>query len=187
MQVDIDTPDIRPWSPAFVGADPAPTSPIQATNSEWRNLAVATRKAKKLSQDELGRRVGTSQNIISLIESGGVDSSQFVLPICRVLHIPAPMFFVNDAQRRWSIVGHRLEEVDPDQFAKALALFESMVPGAGSRDGTPPEPPTPAPAVKPKAKARSVGRANVGLPESASRALRAADETPAEVAARKKR
>jgi transcriptional regulator with XRE-family HTH domain len=58
------------------------------TNDEWRDIMVRARKDKELTQAQLAARVGTSQNMISLIESGEVESSQFVWPICKTLDIP---------------------------------------------------------------------------------------------------
>lgn len=80
-----------------------------------------------MDQKQLGARVGTSQNIISLLERGKLGSSSFILPICKVLRIPVPMHFVSTQQQRWALVGHLLEEAQPAQFESALKLFEGMV------------------------------------------------------------
>lgn len=60
-------------------ADP----PELTTTDKWRADAVEARERLGLSQEGLGTLVGTSQNMISLLESGGVRSSQFVLPISK--------------------------------------------------------------------------------------------------------
>ncbi|HEY6038673.1 MAG TPA: hypothetical protein VIV58_30530 [Kofleriaceae bacterium] len=123
----IDRSDVRSWSPAVVVADPDPEI---ATNEEWRAIMVQARKDQKFTQAELGGRVGTSQNIISLIENGppdGVAASRFVMPICRVLKIPPPMHFESEEQKAWSQLGHVLRSKSMKQFKRAMALVESMV------------------------------------------------------------
>lgn len=110
-----------------MSADPRPEI---ATNEEWRGIMVRARKAYKgegLTQKELGARVGTSQNIISLIESGEVESSQYVLPICDVLEIPPPIHYASEDQKIWSQLGHVLRNKNPKQFRRAMALVEAMV------------------------------------------------------------
>lgn len=76
-----------------------------------------------LTQAELGKRVGTSQNMISLIESGGVESSAFVLPICSVLSIPPPAHFDNDDERAWWQAGHVLRARNPRRYQRLLDLI----------------------------------------------------------------
>jgi transcriptional regulator with XRE-family HTH domain len=88
---------------------------------------VRARKDQKLTQRELGARVGTSQNIVSLIESGEVASSAYVLPICRVLKIPPPVHFQDEDDATWSQLGHLLRTKSMKKFQRALALVESMV------------------------------------------------------------
>ena len=110
-----------------MGADPDPEI---ATNEEWRTIMVRARKDQGFTQAQLGTRVGTSQNIISLIETGppeGVSASRFVAPICRVLDIPYPMFFQDEEQKSWSQLGHVLRHRSMKQFRRAMALVESMV------------------------------------------------------------
>lgn len=122
---EIDQTDYRSWSSAVVPVDPSP--PELATNEEWRAIMVRARKDQDLTQKELGARVGTSQNIISLIESGEVSSSQYVMPICRVLKIPPPMHFSDDEQKAWSQLGHLLRTKNMKQFRRAMAMIEAMV------------------------------------------------------------
>lgn len=109
-----------------MSSDP-PETPELATNEEWRGIMVRARKDKKLTQKELGGRVGTSQNIVSLIESGEVATSQFVLPICRVLGIPPPMFFSDDEQKTWSQLGHILRGKSMKKFRRAMDLVAALV------------------------------------------------------------
>lgn len=85
------------------------------------------RKAKHLTQEQVGARVGTSQNIISLIESGDVESSSYILPICKYLGIAPPQHHASEDQRQWSRLGHMLAVQSPRQFARALALVQSMI------------------------------------------------------------
>lgn len=92
---------------------------------------IAARKAKKLTQGELGVKVGlpsaTAQAMISQIETGAVNASKFVLPICKALRIPPPMHFISAEQRAWSKLGHRLEEVDEKQFAQVMSMIATIV------------------------------------------------------------
>jgi transcriptional regulator with XRE-family HTH domain len=106
-----------------VSADP----PELATNDEWRAIAVRARKDAKLSQRELGAKVGTSQNMISEIETGGVSSSGFIGPICKVLKIPPPVHYEDDDQKAWSQLGHLLRTKNLSQFRRLMALAETMV------------------------------------------------------------
>ena len=107
-----------------MGADPYPEI---ATNDEWRGIMRRRRKDLKLTQAELGGRVGTSQNIVSMIESGEVSSSKFIVPICRFLKIPVPQNFDSDEQKVWSELGHVLRNKNMKQYRRALALIEAMV------------------------------------------------------------
>lgn len=88
---------------------------------------MRARKDQGFTQKELGARVGTSQNIISEIESGKVLSSGFIMPICKVLKIPPPMHFENEEDAAWSQLGHLLRTKNMKQFRRAMALVESML------------------------------------------------------------
>lgn len=88
---------------------------------------IAARKAKGLTQKQVGARVGTSQNIVSLIESGEVGSSSYILPICKLLGVAPPQHHESEDQRLWSELGHLLRTKNKKQFRHALALVESMV------------------------------------------------------------
>lgn len=83
-------------------------------------------KGEGLSQKELGARVNTSQNMISLIESGEVESSHFVIPICEVLGIPPPVHYESEEQRAWSELGHVLRHKSMKKFRAALELVKTM-------------------------------------------------------------
>lgn len=120
----IDQTDNRSWSSGVVPADP---DAELGTNEEWRGIMQRARKDQGLSQAELAGKIGTSQNIVSLIENGEVLSSKFVLPICRKLKIPPPMHFESEEQRAWSQLGHVLRAKNMKQFRRAMALVESMV------------------------------------------------------------
>jgi transcriptional regulator with XRE-family HTH domain len=88
---------------------------------------VAARKAKRLTQKQLGARVGTSQNIVSLIEAGEIESSSYILPICKHLGIAPPQFHESEDQKVWTQLGHLLRLKNRKQFRRVLALVESMV------------------------------------------------------------
>lgn len=88
---------------------------------------VATRKLKRLTQKQVGARVGTSQNIVSLIESGEVEGSSYILPICKLLGIAPPQFHESEDQRQWAEMGHLLRTKNKKQFRRALELVESML------------------------------------------------------------
>lgn len=113
--------------------------PEMATNEEWRGIMVRARKDQNFTQAELGIRVGTSQNIISLIEAGEVTSSRFVLPICRVLKIPAPVHFESEAAKSWVQLGSLLRHKNMQQFEAMLAVVKTMVEGDGAKADAPPE------------------------------------------------
>lgn len=117
--------------------DPGEERPELATNEEWRSTMRRARADRTWTQVELGRRVGTSQNMISLIESGEVTSSQFILPICRALSIPPPMFFEDEDDRTWIQLGRLLRRRDMNVFRRALSLVESMVHAIGAASTTP--------------------------------------------------
>jgi transcriptional regulator with XRE-family HTH domain len=84
-----------------------------------------------MSQADLGSRVGTSQNIISLLESGGIESSQFVIPICRALDISPPTFFETEEERTWWRLGRDLRAKNEAVFQSALSMIKSMVTALG--------------------------------------------------------
>lgn len=100
--------------------------PELATNAEWREEMKRARTAAKLTQVELGRRVGTSQAMISDLESGNVEASQFVLPICRELEIHPPTWMEDEAERAWLRLGRDLRTRDEALFRRALSMVESM-------------------------------------------------------------
>ncbi len=107
--------------------------PEVATTPEWREKMVVARKARKndrgkpTTQEELGRLVGTSQNMISLMEKGladgGIDSSQFVLPVCHVLGIGPPVHFGSDAFKAWVEIGYLMEMSDVRQLEAMLRMI----------------------------------------------------------------
>ncbi len=104
-------------------------SPEIATTREWRAKMVEARTThggEGLTQAELAKRVGTSQNMISLIESGQVESSQFVMPISHVLKIAPPMHFDDDLMREWYETGYRLAYKSKKRLAAVLAFVENM-------------------------------------------------------------
>lgn len=116
------------WFHAVVDAPGSLLSnPELATNEEWRSLMRRARHDHGLTQRELGSRVGTSQNMISLIESGEAGSSQFILPICEVLSIPPPTWWQDEDDRSWITIGRLLRARDMEVFRRALSMVEAMV------------------------------------------------------------
>lgn len=119
------------WSYNFV-APQDEEMPELATNDEWRGIMRRAREEarpnypKGMTQSELAGKVGTSQVMISKIESGEAESSKFVLRICRVLSIPAPAHFIDEKQKLWSQLGHVVRFHDEAQFETLLKLVESM-------------------------------------------------------------
>jgi transcriptional regulator with XRE-family HTH domain len=103
-----------------------------AISEDWRGVMRRARAAHGLTQAQLGQRVGTSQNMISLIEAGAVGSSAFVLPICRELGIPPPMFFQDEEDRSWIQTGRVLRARDMEVFRRALAMVEAMASALGN-------------------------------------------------------
>ncbi len=109
--------------------------PELATNGDWRSLMARARKTHGLTQAELASKVGTSQNMISNIENGGVKSSQFVLPIADALHIPPPTWYENDDDRAWAETGRVLRARDMELFRRALSMVEGFIVAFDQRDG----------------------------------------------------
>lgn len=134
MAAGIDQTNNRRWSHGVVPADPA-DEPEVPTTPAWRADMIQARKAKGLTQAQLGRKVGTSQNIISLIESGKLGSSTFILRVARVLSIAPPQFHGDVHQELWAKLGQQLQSRSPRQFKRALALVESMLEDAGEEIG----------------------------------------------------
>lgn len=123
QSASIDPIHGTPWSHGLVAADP----PELPTNDDWRASMVEAREALGLSQERLGVLVGASQNMISLIESGAVRSSKYVLAICKKLRIRPPVFHESEDQQTWAELGVLLEAKSPRQFRQAMALVEAMV------------------------------------------------------------
>ncbi len=91
---------------------------------------MKARKDQGFTQETLGVRVGTSQNVVSLIEKGppeGIGSSKFILPICRVLSIPPPQHYEDDEVAAWSQLGSLLRHKNMRRFKATLDLVKSMV------------------------------------------------------------
>lgn len=134
----IDRLDNSPCSHGVVADDPE-----LATNEEWRASMLSARKDKGWTQEELGRKVGTSQNIISLIESGGVEGSQFVLPICKALRISPPMFFEEEWQKNWYRLGRLLREQDLGDAEAAQKMVEALLRRGSAHSTNSPDDKTP--------------------------------------------
>lgn len=91
-----------------------------------------SRRAAKLTQRQLADKVRVSQNVISMIESGKVRQSKFILPICDVLKIPPPqVLFEDQVEQRWVEAGRRLRRLDPRVFEAQLEAVERLASSLG--------------------------------------------------------
>lgn len=104
---------------------PRETTPELSITPAWRATLRCARTSAGLSQSQLAERVATSQNVISLLESGRVTSSSFVLPICGVLGIAPPTVLEDEQLERWVAAGRALRSRDPARFARPLAVLAS--------------------------------------------------------------
>lgn len=95
----------------------------------------AARRAKKMSQKQLGDLVGVSQAMISDIETGQVGGSSVVLAICRELGIDPPVVTENDLQRRWVEAGRVLAVRAPTAFRRQLEYIEGLITDLTPDDG----------------------------------------------------
>lgn len=150
--------------------------PELQTNAYWRTQMSVRRAARKLSQEKLARTVGTHQSMIFDIENGHVTSSKFILPICRALGIAPPTHLLSAEQRRWSRLGHRLQEIDPAEFSDVMALVASRV---ARVDGQEPPEDAPPPS-EPQRTAPVVDKPTLTPPRTKSKADRTSDESPAD-------
>ena len=101
--------------------------PELATNEDWRGIMVRARKDHGWSQENLAEKVGSSQAMISKIESGEARTSTLVMPICRALGIPPPEHFVDEFEKEWQRLGRALRYRNEQQARAARSLIESMV------------------------------------------------------------
>lgn len=86
--------------------------PELATNETWRGIMRRARLTPRepdyptgMTQKQLADLVDTSQVMISMIESGEVGSSKFILPICKALDIVVPEHFTDEVDRAWVELG----------------------------------------------------------------------------------
>jgi transcriptional regulator with XRE-family HTH domain len=111
------------WSHTYVADDERPEI---ATNETWRAIMVKARKDHDgMTQAQLGEKVGCSQVMIAKIETGASTSSEFIMPICRVLGIAPPMHYVAEWQRRWDEIGTWARHRTPEQFAATMQMLEA--------------------------------------------------------------
>jgi hypothetical protein len=109
--------------------------PELATNEEWRVAMRQARDGRKMSQEELQSRAVAmapdllrgSQGVISRIESGKIQSSRLVVPICRILDIQLPSHYVDDQEREWVEMWRRYREKAPARAAAALAFLKAQL------------------------------------------------------------
>jgi transcriptional regulator with XRE-family HTH domain len=113
-----------PWSHGFVTEEG--DLPELATNDEWRGIMKRARMEHGLTQAELARKVGTSQVMISNLESGAATSSKYVLRICRELEIPVPEHFADDVDRAWAQLGRVLRAKGLDKQKAATEVVRAL-------------------------------------------------------------
>jgi transcriptional regulator with XRE-family HTH domain len=119
--------------------------PEVATTPEWREKMAKTRKARKdengkpMTQEALGKLIGTSQNVISEMEKGiargGIDSSKYVLPVCHALDIGPPVHFGSETFKAWVDLGYRVEMKSEKQLEAMLSVFKTML-GQANENGS---------------------------------------------------
>lgn len=97
-----------------------------ASNAEWRSSMLTARKAAGLTQADVARAVHCSQVVISNIENGKIVCSEHILPISRLLGIPAPMYFADELERRWVTAGAELRRTQPEFFESQLESLERL-------------------------------------------------------------
>jgi transcriptional regulator with XRE-family HTH domain len=126
------------WPHADVATEDPNEAPELATTATWRTRMREARSKAGLTQAQLAAKVGVTQNMISLIESGNVASSKFVLPICEVLKITPPRLRVEDeSDQRWLEAGRTLRLLNRPLFDQQLRLVEMLAAAAEGRE--PPE------------------------------------------------
>lgn len=104
-------------------------------SKEWGNLVRRARNDRGLSQGELGDLIGVEQAMISYIETGKVNSSKAVVPLCEVLNIPRPkQYFDDELEERWVEVGRVLRRVNEAGLRGLLAAAEAMIVNAEPHD-----------------------------------------------------
>lgn len=108
--------------------------PKLATNDLWRGIMRRARtNDHKMTQGELAIAVGRvakgeppSQALISKIESGAIESSEYVMPICEVLGIAPPEHFVSEDDRDWARLGRLLRSKGMSTYKKWVSLLEDV-------------------------------------------------------------
>lgn len=106
--------------------------PELATNEEWRGIMRRARLEprddypKGMTQGELAKKVGTSQVMISNLESGAASSSKYVLPICNVLGIPLPEHFTDEVERAWAQLGRVIRAKGLEQQKAATKVVMAL-------------------------------------------------------------
>lgn len=93
---------------------------------EWRERVAAAMTDQQISQERLGRMVGTSQNTIALILNGKHASSRYVAPICKVLGVPLPARYADDLARQLSELGEEIRLHDPEIFESLIQFAENL-------------------------------------------------------------
>ena len=104
-----------------------PSRPEMPTTTHWRAEMRQARERLNYTQADLGRRVGVSQNVISRIETGEQEASEFVLSISKVLNISPPFAMFTDAlDERWFKAGRLIRQHDERMFSAQVSSMEAF-------------------------------------------------------------
>jgi transcriptional regulator with XRE-family HTH domain len=116
-----------PYSDERPNTKGAEQYPDVATTPYWCGLMYAARKALKLTQTDIARRVGTSQTTITNLEKGVSKTSRWVHPVSELLRIPLPYAMIGDDwERRWIEAGRRFREANEEAFKTEVQGVERM-------------------------------------------------------------
>jgi len=87
------------------------------TTGDWRAAMRTARKVQGVTQTALAAALGITQAAVSEIERGTVQASSYVIPICRLLKIPPPVFYESDIDARLASGGVGPASSEPDTFS----------------------------------------------------------------------
>lgn len=100
--------------------------PEVATSPHWIGLMIAARKAAKLTQKQLAKKIHTSQTTVTNLERGVARTSRHVHPICEVLRIPLPYVLIaDDLERRWIEAGRAIRTADDGLYRVEVISAEA--------------------------------------------------------------
>lgn len=94
------------------------------------------RRAKKLTQDDVARALGLSQQAVSKMETAEGDASKHLLSLARLYGVSADWLETGHGPRtvlRYRELAH-LESLDPEMRQEILSLISAVDTGAIDRD-----------------------------------------------------